>query len=509
MNAFLSEMPLKKSLYYIYIFAFFPFSSALYGEESRLIDEFVEKSMNDWKIPGLSLSIVLDNKCVKTAGYGVKEVGKTHPINENTLFQIGSLTKTFTAYVMRALIDQGILDWKKPITFYLPNFQLSDHLATKETSLKDLLLHQTGLPNHDQQHWWRLWWWLNENQENLIGRLVHLRLANPFRSTFNYNNMGYVVASQVAITQLKKNWPQICQELVFTKIPLSRTYVEHKILFEDANVAIGHVLTNDKINTVQWRNWDQMAGAAGIQSCAVDMERWLKFCLSDIPCMQSLLKTEISMSANGLFGEDSQSLWSIYTHLQNNAKCTYGWFSYCLEGRQVFFHTGLTDGMQSIIALVPDIKLGVAILTNACPHQGTICLLNTLLDYFLKLNPRNWSQLSKQAVVERLKTTSDKINRINQKRNRFLISPIPLMKLVGDYYHPGYGILQIRMRDDRLLIKPENYSSEFSLTHWQDKEFQINDPCFSFPWLIEFQLSIDNQSIQGFDMFRVGFFQRR
>lgn len=490
------------------IFLFFLISYQAYGEESKIIDALVVDAMKEWKIPGLSISIVLENKTVKTAGYGIKEVGRTDLVNENTLFQIGSLTKTFTAYAISSLIQQGILDWQTPIRSYLPYFLLSDPVATKETSLRDLLLHQTGLPNHPQQPWWRLWWWLNEKQDNLIARLAYVKLTCPFRSCFNYNNMGYVIATQVASSQLKKSWSEICHELILAKVPLSRTYLDHKILFQDANVAIGHIIANDCVNPAKWRNWDHMSGAAGIQSCAADMERWLNFCLSDIPSMKGLLKGEIPMSANGLLGEDNQTLWSIYTHNQNNAKCAYGWFSYSIDGIQIYFHTGLTDGMQSVIAIVPDKKLGMAILTNACPHQGAICLLNSLLDYYLKLNPKNWNQLSKQALEEKYAATSDKKNWINQQRNCFSVCPIPIRQFIGDYYHPAYGILKISMKNDELCIKPENQNAEFLLTHWQNKEFRIHDPCFTFPWLIEFQLSTDNQCVKGFEMPYVGFFEK-
>ena len=112
-------------------------------------DPVVEKALKDFKVPGLALAVVKDGEVVALKGYGKRNIEKDQPVTPRTLFAIGSCTKAFTTFVMGTLVEQGKLEWDKPVRTYIPGFRLSDAAATELLTPRDLVTHRSGLPRHD------------------------------------------------------------------------------------------------------------------------------------------------------------------------------------------------------------------------------------------------------------------------------------------------------------------------------------------------------------------------
>src|ERR1700730_3727764 len=98
--------------------------------------DFVNKAIKDWEVPGLAIAIIKDDRIVLAKGYGVRELGKPSPVDERTLFAIGSSSKAFTAAALAMLVDEEKLKWDDPATKYLPGFQLYDPYATREQNVR-------------------------------------------------------------------------------------------------------------------------------------------------------------------------------------------------------------------------------------------------------------------------------------------------------------------------------------------------------------------------------------
>ncbi|MBV9563688.1 MAG: beta-lactamase family protein, partial [Bradyrhizobium sp.] len=150
------------------------------------LDHLAAEVMADWKVPGVALAVVRDGQVVLTRAYGLRDVEANLPMTAATQFVICSITKTFTASAVALLHGEGRLDWTKPVRDYLPEFRLSDPVATERVTVLDLLCHRFGLPRHD---------WVHLPGDRLPAELLapmrHLELSRDIRAAWQYNNLGY------------------------------------------------------------------------------------------------------------------------------------------------------------------------------------------------------------------------------------------------------------------------------------------------------------------------------
>jgi len=102
--------------------------------------------MRELQAPGAAVGVIRDGKVILARGYGVRQIGKTAPVTADTIFALGSITKSFTAVTVAAMVDEGKLDFDKPVRDYLPWFQMYDPVATSLITSRDLLTHRSGLP---------------------------------------------------------------------------------------------------------------------------------------------------------------------------------------------------------------------------------------------------------------------------------------------------------------------------------------------------------------------------
>ena len=153
------------------------------------LDQLAVDAMADWKVPGVAIAVVKDGKLALAKAYGQRDVEANLPVTPSTQFLICSITKTFTATAVALLHDEGRLDWTKPVRDYIPEFRLSDPVATDRTTVRDLLCHQTGLPRHDWVHFAG-----DRSPAEMLGPMRYLELSRDIRAAWQYNNLCYNVA---------------------------------------------------------------------------------------------------------------------------------------------------------------------------------------------------------------------------------------------------------------------------------------------------------------------------
>jgi CubicO group peptidase (beta-lactamase class C family) len=151
------------------------------------IRSYIDTSMKAWGTPGLAVGIVKDGQVILAEGFGQRDVEKNLPVTPKTRFILGSTTKAFTTMAMGILVDEGKLDWDKPVSYYLPEFKLMNEYATLHATPRDLATHRTGLPRHDLV-------WANAAfpLQELVKSLQYLEPSRDFRTTFQYNNLMYI-----------------------------------------------------------------------------------------------------------------------------------------------------------------------------------------------------------------------------------------------------------------------------------------------------------------------------
>jgi len=199
-------------------------------------NEYANKAIKDWEAPGLAIAIIKDDRIVLAKGYGVREVGKLSPVDERTLFAIGSASKAFTAAALAMLVDEEKLKWDDPATKYLPGFQLYDPYATRELTVRDLLSHRSGLDRGDL-----LWYASSYDRNEILRRIRYLKPTLSLRAHFSYQNIMFLAAGQIIPSVTGKDWDDFVREpFVLREIANEREDRSGVVGRRDADHEIGH-----------------------------------------------------------------------------------------------------------------------------------------------------------------------------------------------------------------------------------------------------------------------------
>src|SRR6266850_8131039 len=165
------------------------------------LELLITEAMDEWQIPGLAVAVVQNGEVALLRAYGLRDVEAGLKVTTDTQFLIGSVTKSFTSTGLALLVDERRIDWKKPVRDYIPEFRLHDAVATDRVTVRDLLCHHSGLPRHD-------WIWVpgDLSGAQMMAAMHHLEPSDDVRSTFQYQNLGYLVAGLVAERISGQSW---------------------------------------------------------------------------------------------------------------------------------------------------------------------------------------------------------------------------------------------------------------------------------------------------------------
>src|SRR3954469_2866359 len=202
------------------------------------IDGVVQRAMTAFEVPGISLAVVKDGRVVTAKGYGVRKLGNPAPVDAKTLFGIASNTKAFTATALGILVDEGKIRWDAPVIDYLPWFQLSDPYVTREMTVRDLLVHRSGLGLGAGD----LLWWPSSTytRGEIARRLRFLPLASSFRSTYAYDNVLYLIAGEVIEAVSHQSWEDFVSTRILARVGMTTSNVRHSDAAKRGNVATPH-----------------------------------------------------------------------------------------------------------------------------------------------------------------------------------------------------------------------------------------------------------------------------
>ena len=202
------------------------------------IEPFVLDQLAAWAVPGCAVAGVRDGKVVLAAGWGRRDLDAELPVTPNTLFAIGSATKAFTAAAVGALVDEGLLDWHRPLRDYVPDLRLSDSTVADRVSVVDLLCHRSGLPRHELT-------WLGHparSRADLVRRLRFLPLSEDLRQGFQYCNLGYLAAGYVIEALSGTSWEDFVRARLLTPIGMN----DSNLSVDDLNASPDHAAAYER-----------------------------------------------------------------------------------------------------------------------------------------------------------------------------------------------------------------------------------------------------------------------
>ncbi len=451
---------------FLVLVAFLP----AYGQEAPLngFDDYVNKALRDWEVPGLAIAIIKDDRIVLAKGYGVRKLGDAAPVTERTLFAIGSSSKAFTAASVAMLVDEGKLKWDDPVTKYLPGLELYDPYVTRELKVSDLLSHRSGLERGDF-----LWYGSEYDRDEILRRTRYLKPTWSLRSTFGYQNLMFLAAGQLVARVNGKSWDEFIRQRIFMPLGMTASNTSIKDLKNSDNVASPHAKIEDKIEVIPWRNIDNIAPAGSINSNVVDMAQWVRLQLGQGEYQkQRLLSSgtakEMQTSQTVIRAEPPFSLLYPEAHFLNYGL---GWFLHDYRGRKVVEHGGAIDGMRAQVAMLPEEKLGLVILTNMHGTTLPLALMNRIFDAYMGVPQRDWSAdmlKTIKAFEEQGKAAQKKLEADRVKDTR---TSLALSEYAGNYKNDLYGEVKATHENGKLGVR---FGPAFTsgLEHWHYDTFR-------------------------------------
>jgi CubicO group peptidase (beta-lactamase class C family) len=432
-----------------------------YGVES--IGRFVAGQLAAWEVPGCAIAAVRGGDVVLATGQGLRDLGAELPVTADTLFAIGSTTKAFTAATVGALVDDGVLEWERPLRDYLPEFRLHDPVATDRLSVIDLLSHRSGLPRHDLA-------WLGHpgrSRADLVRRLRFLPLSKDVRQEFQYCNLGYLVAGHLVEVLCGAPWEDYLRTRLLAPLGMGHSNLSVDDMRADPDHSTGYERRQGVVVPVPPRPVTAMAPAGAINSCAADMARWLLAQLGggqvDGQAVISPGTVARQHTPHMLVPEDRT--------FPASTRYAYGlgWMIGRYRDHRLAEHGGGIDGFVTECMLLPDDGIGVAVMTNTSSSAMAPVVAYRVLDELLGLEPLDWFSSFKA----RFDAAMAGIREARGARRVVREAPLPrpLDAYAGEYEHPGYGTLTITVTGDTL--QPRLGTMDLSLAHRHYETFDL------------------------------------
>ncbi len=416
---------------------------------SDTLEQYIQKGLTDWNIPGLAIVIVKDGKVVVQKGFGVRNTGTKQPVDENTLFMIASNTKLFTGTVLALLEQRGKLSLNDKITKYYPTFKLYDKTSTELVSIRDMLTHRIGTKTFQGDF---TFWNTKLSRTEIMQKMKLLKPINPFRQDYGYCNSCFLTAGEIIPKVSGKSWENFVNDSIVKPLSMTSTMVLSTGIEKQPNVATPY--TTSYTNTLQqipYDNWNNLAPAASIISNVKDLSNWLfmqldsgRFNGKQILPFSVLQKTR---DVQIVTGSRKSSVYPM--HFRGYGL---GLFAADYNGRAIYWHTGGAGGMVSNVCFVPEEKLGIAILTNN-DNQGFFeALRYQVLDAYLGVPFVNRSE---QQLSGFEKEMENQVNEIETWKNKVKGGKpqLPIAAYTGTYTNALYGPITISRNQNQLLIK--------------------------------------------------------
>lgn len=446
-------------------------------------DAFVARVQKEFDVPGVAVAIVKDGEVVLAKGYGVRELGKSEPVDARTLFAIASNTKAFTAAGLAMLMDEDKVAWDDRVTERLPWFKLSDPYVTHEMTVRDLLTHRSGLALGAGD---LLFWPTTDfTTREVVERLRFVPLATSFRANYAYDNILYAAAGLVIEEVSGKKWGDFMRERIFVPVGMTDTLANCQDLPSGANAATGHAKYDFRdLKPVPPLAWDNASAAGGIYSSAQDMAKWVRVQLAG-----GKLPAGPDGRAGVLFKEARQKeMWSLVTPMMigepkvealkvtrpNFRGYGLGWDLSDYRGRKVVSHTGGWPGQVSKVALVPALGLGVVVLTNAESGAAFQAVSWRVLDAYLSAPVTDWVAAYAEFVRSAATGADESWAKHVAARAAASKPSLPLAKYAGTYRDVWRGDVLLTERAGRLAMsfsRTEKLGGD--LEHWQHDTFIV------------------------------------
>lgn len=463
------------------------FSTAVFAQiPEKKLDDLIQNTIKTFDVPGMSVGIVKDGQVIYSKGFGVRSLKNKQSMDANTLVGIASNSKGFTATALAILADEGKLNWNDKVSKFIPEFQMYDAYVSQEVTVKDLITHRAGLGLGQGDLMF-----FPEGGSLSVNDIVHnvryLKPENPFRTNLDYNNIMFIVAGEVIHRISGLSWADFIEQRIMKPVGMTASFGSYNRAKNSNNIIDAHAPVDGKAIAVP-HDWNETANAAGgIMSNITDMTTWANF----------LMNGFVTKDGKRLVSEkNAHELWSLQMPDKVAIKNPYdtkfygyglGWFVSDVKGHQQIQHSGGLIGTVTHFTLIPDLKLGIVVLTNQQSGMAFTTITNSVKDSYLGIEDRNWLKTfgernvkNEERFNKEKKEVYDKVAQAQKNSNTLAKAE----QFVGVYKDAWFGDVEVKQEGKTFRIYCKNsprlkgevlpYNYNTFVIKWDDRSYDAD-----------------------------------
>lgn len=463
------------------------------------LDRYIGKALDEWKIPGAAVYIVKDGKVILQKGYGVSNWYTRTKVDEQTVFPIASISKTFTGTLFATLEAEGKISLNDLVKKWLPDFSMKEKIYEQQITLTDILSHRSG---------WKTFQGDFINTESsltypaMIEKFAQMPPAYPIRTKFGYSNFGFIIAGECVPNITQQSFNTYFKNRFLIPLGMNRTFVSEIEIKNERNKASGHTLINDSISVLPPDKVEPYSHG-GIYASINDLGIWVNTLLNKGNWEGKNVIPENAINkmwlSNTIIGKSRVADREMYFK-------TYGlgWEILQYQNKEVIQHNGAYSGALTSLTLVPGLQLGIVILTNQDNHNFQETLKWQVIDACLQKNAPNYTI----TVIERQKQRkAENPNPIKEKKEDIENFGVSLDAIPGIYTCDYYGKATINKENGNYVLILEHHPAlKGVLTPYKKNQLtcQYNHPMFG---KVQFLFKVEKNKVKGFTLFVDGFIE--
>lgn len=474
----------SKSSFFLILVLLSGFGAYAQVLSSKQIDSLVNKTLSTFNVPGIAVSVIKDGKIIHLKGYGVGSIKTNQKVDENTLFGVASNTKAFTAAALGMLVDEKKINWDTKVTDVIPEFKMYDAYVTSEFTIRDLLTHRSGLGLGAGD----LMIWPDSstvNKQQLIHNLRYLKPVSSFRAKYDYDNLMYIVAGEVVARVSGITYEKFIENRIIDPLQMTKTAVSWYRLKDKSNVIDGHAPYEGKLLPVGLSFGEIANAAAGIYSNVTDMSKWILAMMNGGKYGAQLDKKLFSLAV-------AKELWTPQTIIGGGNPTSFssyglGWFLSNVNGAFQATHTGGLSGIVTQVTILPEMKLGIIVLTNQQSGAAFNAITNSIKDGYLGIKGQDRIKTYNESRLRNEKQAKEIVDKIWKdiaaQQNASSTKP-DVKNYLGTFHDSWFGEVTISELKGKMHFEAKNapklrgdmtfYKGNTFIVKWYDRSLDAD-----------------------------------
>jgi CubicO group peptidase (beta-lactamase class C family) len=449
-------------------------------------DDYMAKVLKDWNGPGIGVGIVVGDKLVFAKGYGYRDYEKKLPFTPGTVCPIASNTKLFTAVAAGMLVEEGKLNWDKPVRESVPTIRFNNEQLNNTVTLRDMLSHRTGITRHDT-----IWYKSDFTRKELFDRLKYLEPQEPMRQAFLYNNLMFAGVGYMIELQSGKTWEEFVRQRILQPLDMKSTGYTIAEMVKAPEHGVGFTEKRDSFDLYRLPYYEDIEGVApcgAIVSNIEDLSHWLIALINDgvyhgkqvLPAdvLKQTLQPAIGLPNTAA---EQRGFWEVL-----NAAYGMGRQTASYRGHLITYHGGDLPGFHSQVSFLPKEKIGVVVFVvgnHTAPLYNYVTY--NVYERLLGLDQTPWIQRGLDIRLKGKAAGTEARKKAGEDRVPGTKPSHALADYIGEYENPAYGVLKIGLKGTELQF--DFHKMKMAMAHFHYDRFDTPDDEQDGKWSVNFR----------------------